>query len=418
MIGAGLAGLSAAVALASGGAKVELIEASAQAGGRCRSYRDGVLEMMLDNGNHLILSGNDATFAYLDAIGGRDALSGPDEAALDFVDLRGESKSAARWTLRANDGPLPWWIFDKSRGVPGVSPADFLGLLPLLTAPKGRRVGELVPTQGPLWDRLIEPFLLAALNTPAAEGSAYLAGQVIRQSLLRGGRAYRPRIAHPTLSAAFIDPALALLALRGVRVRYASPVRSVSFEGSRVAALHFADGEAVLHEGDSALVAVPPWIAPALVPGLTAPDTFNAIVNAHFRLAPEPGTPPIVGVIGGAAHWIFAFDDRFSVTVSAADDLADEDREALARRFWCEIAAVHRLPAELPPWRIVKERRATFAATPEQDARRPGPVTAWDNLFLAGDWTQTGLPSTIEGAIRSGQRAAQLIWNFITSGQA
>ena len=65
--------------------------------------------------------------------------------------------------------------------------------------------------------------------------------------------------------------------------------------------------------------------------------------------------------------------------------------------------------AALPPWQIVRERRATFAATPAQNARRPGAQTAWDNLVLAGDWTATGLPATIEGAIRSGARAAQRV---------
>ncbi len=103
---------------------------------------------------------------------------------------------------------------------------------------------------------------------------------------------------------------------------------------------------------------------------------------------------------------MFAFADRLSVTVSGADDLADADREDLARMFWADIAAVHGLPAALPPWQIVKERRATFAATPEQNARRPKAATPWRNLALAGDWTATGLPATIEGAIRSGRTAA------------
>jgi uncharacterized protein with NAD-binding domain and iron-sulfur cluster len=67
------------------------------------------------------------------------------------------------------------------------------------------------------------------------------------------------------------------------------------------------------------------------------------------------------------------------------------------------------LAPELPPWQIVRERRATFAATPTQDARRPGAQTAWNNLLIAGDWTNTGLPATIEGAIRSGNRAADLV---------
>jgi len=83
-------------------------------------------------------------------------------------------------------------------------------------------------------------------------------------------------------------------------------------------------------------------------------------------------------------------------------------REDLAATIWREVSAVAGLPAELPPWQIVRERRATFAATPEENAKRPGTATKFSNLYLAGDWTDTGLPATIEGAIRSGNRAADL----------
>ena len=113
-----------------------------------------------------------------------------------------------------------------------------------------------------------------------------------------------------------------------------------------------------------------------------------------------------MGRTGPAARTAGA--DRISVTVSGADRLVDTARERLARIFWAEIAAIHDLPPALPPWQIVKEKRATFAATPEQDALRPGATTQYRNLFLAGDWTQTGLPATIEGAIRSGATAAKL----------
>jgi uncharacterized protein with NAD-binding domain and iron-sulfur cluster len=80
----------------------------------------------------------------------------------------------------------------------------------------------------------------------------------------------------------------------------------------------------------------------------------------------------------------------------------------LAALLWRDIAAVHGLGLDMPPWQIVKEKRATFAATPEQNARRPGAVTRWSNLFLAGDWVQTALPATIEGSLRSGEHAACL----------
>ena len=139
------------------------------------------------------------------------------------------------------------------------------------------------------------------------------------------------------------------------------------------------------------------------------PTEFRAIVNAHFRIEPPAQQPPILGVLNGTVQWIFAFPGRLSVTISAGDRLIDTPREDLAKTIWSEVARVTGLPAKLPPWQIVRERRATFAATPAQDAKRPGPATAWRNLVLAGDWTDTGLPATIEGAIRSGNRAADII---------
>ena len=404
VIGAGLAGLSAATSVAARGVDVCLIESSAQAGGRCRSYFDPVLEMTLDNGNHLVLSGNDAVFAYLRRIGAEERMTGPADARLDFHDLN----KHARWTIRPNAGALPWWLLAKGRRVPGTRAADYLALAALLLSQGDRRVSEAMRCEGPLWDRLTEPFLLAALNTDAREGSAALAGAVIRQSLARGGNAYRPRIATPTLAAALVDPALEFLAARGAKVRLQAPVRALTFADGRVTSLLVGESETALAPDDQVILAAPPWIAETLVPGLVAPNAFNAIVNGHFRFTPPKGLAPIVGLIGGVAQWVFAFEDRLSVTVSAADDLADQDREGLARTLWRDVAQTHALPADLPPWRIVKERRATFAATPEQNARRPAARTRWRNLTLAGDWTATGLPATIEGAVRSGEAAAGL----------
>ncbi|WP_374139390.1 FAD-dependent oxidoreductase [Sphingomonas sp.] len=445
IIGAGMAGLSAAVELTRAGFAVDVADSAAQAGGRCRSYHDPQLGRVIDNGNHLVLAGNDAVMAYLGTIGARDRLSGPPHADFEFVDIGGlyrpprhsresgnlsrskdedaegergvpafagmtgggsEALPFSRWTFRPNDGVVPWWLFSKQRRVPGAGPLAHLALGKLLVGGKADTVADRIATGGVLWDRLLEPVLLSALNTDPREGSASLAAAVVRGSLARGGLATRPRIAEPTLAAAFVDPALDWLRSRGSDVTTGKRLRALVFDGDRVTALDFGDGPQPVT--GPVVLAVPPWVAEALVPDLTVPNDFRAIVNAHFAFAPPPGTPAMIGVIGGTTEWVFAFEDRLSITVSGADRLVDTDRAELAALFWTEICAVHDIDAPLPAWQIVKEKRATFAATPEQDARRPGAATRWRNLFLAGDWTQTGLPATIEGAIRSGVTAARL----------
>jgi len=402
VIGAGLAGLSAAVELAER-FDVALYEAAPQAGGRCRSYFDSTLNMTIDNGNHLLLSGNSAALDYARKTGGFDKLAIFEEAAFDFCDLERET----RWRLRPNSGKIPWWILVPDRRLPDTAGLDYLALAKMLFAKPGQTLRPFLG-DGDVARRLWDPIFVSALNTAPEEASATLAAAIVRETFAKGGDSCRPVVAVEGLSAAFVDPALAWLQGRGASIAFGAKLRGLVFDGERVVGLDFGEKTIALDAGDQVVLAVTAPVAAELLPGLSAPTEFRSIVNAHFACAAPKHLPLLTGVIGGWTEWVFAFPDRLSVTISAAERFLTTSREELAAHIWDEVQAVAGLSAPMPAWRIIKEKRATFAATPAQDALRPGPATGWRNLFLAGDWVQTGLPSTIEGAIRSGLSAAGL----------
>jgi squalene-associated FAD-dependent desaturase len=405
IVGAGLAGLAAAVRLVDAEAAVVLHEATDHAGGRCRSYFEPALDQVIDNGNHLLLSANHAALEFIRQIGAKDALLGPDKACFDFADLA----TGRRWRIEINDGRFPWWILSRERRVPGTKALDYLGAWPLFMAGSAATIAQSMACRGALYERLLRPVLLAALNTEPESASARLAAAILKETLLKGGEACRPLVAAQGLSHAFIDPAVAWLRARGAALRFGHRLRRIVLAEGRVAALDFGEEVVALPPGDAVILAVPAPVAKTLLPEVAAPKSFRAILNAHFRIAAPRGWPAILGVVGGQIEWLFAFENRLSITISAADRLIDRDREDLARDLWREVATLTGLGPDLPAWQIVKERRATFAALPAEEAKRPGPETAHVNLALAGDWTATGLPATIEGAIRSGNRAADLL---------
>ncbi|MDP6352163.1 MAG: hydroxysqualene dehydroxylase HpnE [Alphaproteobacteria bacterium] len=408
VVGAGLAGLATAVHLVGRGVPVTIHEAAGHAGGRCRSFYDNRLDCLIDNGNHLIMAGNKATFAYLDAIGARRHLVAKAPAAFPFVDLA----SGERWCVRPNRGRLPWWPLVPARRVGGTRALDYLQAIRLPFAGRQATVAEVLGEPAHLFERLWNPLATAALNTAPEEGAARLLWPVVAQTFLRGEAACRPYVADQGLSPAFVDPALKRLADNGATVTFNRRVRALDRADGRVHGLICSGGPISLDPADQVILAVPPAGAKALIADLVVPEESRAIVNAHYGLDHPPRLPGgsrFLGLIGGTAHWLFARDSVVSVTVSAADQLADRDNTAIAEILWADVARALDLPARpRPPSTVINERRATFAQTPANLAARPGAATAWANLFLAGDWTDTGLPATIESAIHSGRAAADL----------
>lgn len=405
IVGAGIAGLACAVRLASRGVRVSIIEASSRAGGRCRSFHDRVLDRVIDNGNHILLSGNSAVWEYLATTGAADRLVTLAPASFPFLDIA----TGRRWTVRPNRGPLPWWLFVPSRRPPGFGAGDLISVLGL-AGTGGATVQAALKCSPEALRAFWEPLAVAVLNTPAAEGDARLLWRVLRETFLKGEGACRPCVSPDGLGAVFIAPAESYISGHGGGIRHSTAVRGLGFEGDRVDSLTM-DGEVVaVGREDDVVIAVPPRSAGRLLPGFCVPTGSRAIINGHFLLdAPRPDTK-ILGLIGGFAQWIFLRGDVASVTISAGDGIAEWPAAKIAALMWADVARALDVDNRgLPPHRIIKEKAATIDQTPANVRLRPSVTTAWHNVFLAGDWTDTGLPATIEGAIRSGFKAADRI---------
>jgi len=380
--GAGLAGLSCALALADAGHDVELHEAAPVAGGRCRSWFDESLGVVIDNGSHLLAGGNSMAWDYLRRIGSQDSLE-PLPAALSMMDLQ----SGQRWQTEA----LPL--------LPTI-----LAALPRLAAPDGKTVEQALGQSGH-YRNFWHPLALAALNTPPQLAQARLLRAVLVRTLWRGAKASRLYQPKTSLSASFIEPALAALGKAGVAIHLSHPLRRIIRQAGRIEELIFNDQTRRLSRHDRLVLALPPWAARRLVP--TLPELQSSpIANLHFKLVVSQAKRlhdlPL-GLVGGLAQWLFLRGNILSITLSAQD----LETEQSIGEVWRDAAIALGLQDKTPPCRLIRERRATIFHDGATEARRPA-SDACAPIILAGDWTATGLPCSIEGAILSGRKAAAL----------
>ena len=387
VIGAGLAGLSAALRLIDRGIETTVLEASPHLGGRCRSYQDPALDLLLDNGTHALTVANPVALALLDRLGLRARWQPSVHGLVELADLAEGRMVELRPGLAAF----------------GLRLRHILGLLG-----RDRPVAALFDKASPIYRELVEPLTVAALNTPAEEASTRLLRRILREAW-RGPKALVPLVAERGLGPDLVEPLGDEIRRCGGTIETGARVQALNRTETAVSALDLGGRSIALDREDIVILAVPPAEAERLT-GLSFGFAHSPIVNAHFvldrALAP---VPRMVGVIGAAAQWILLRGRVASVTVSAADALVVRPARELAERLWPEVRSALGLfglaaPEAQPSYRIVKERRATIRQTP--GLRRPGPETPWRNLRLAGDWTDTGLPATIEGALRSGRTAA------------
>lgn len=427
VVGGGCAGLSAATALAERGARVRLLEARAVLGGRARSWTDPRTGEVEDNGRHLVMACYESFLRMARRTGGADALRFQPRA--EVVLLReGGGRTAFRpeempgragllsGLLRLRGFPL--------RAVPGAGAAlreareECAALDGSSAAAWLGRHGQDAAAREALWD----PLVLATVNLSPETAPARLVASVLRRALLAGEGGSRIGFADRGLDAAIAGPAEIHLRGRGGEVLRRRKVESIELDGrGRFVAARCRSGER--HEAGALVLAVPHREAGALVPPSAAPPTAPAwsdlgespIVSVRLRLDRPTGAPEMAGLVRSPVHWVFrgrergaGGPERLALVTSAADGLAGRGRDEIVALAVSEIRRFLPLArgARVVGALVLKERRATPRFTPENLAARPGPGTGSPNLVLAGDWTDTGLPATLEGAALSGERAA------------
>jgi squalene-associated FAD-dependent desaturase len=448
VVGGGLAGLTAALDCADAGLEVTLLEARPRLGGLTFSFRHGDLDA--DNGQHVFLRCCTAYLGLLDRLGVADRVALQDRLDVPVRSARGGKTRR----LRRSRLPAPAHIAlslasysfvpGAARARAGLTALALKRLDPLDAATDRQAFGPWLARHGQdeaaveaLWDLIG----LATLNVRAPDASLALAATVFQIGLL--GRADAADIgwSRVPLSQLHAEPAAAALAERGAQVRLGARVRGLRPPGDPAAERWLVDFDAAAGRdslaADAVILAVPPEAADALLP----PDSVDLpvgwarrlgespIVNAHAVFERQVLDEPLLAVLDSPLQWIFdrtpghmrnAGGQYLVMSFSAADDLIDRPTADLRELLTGELMRV--LPAArgagLSDFFVTRERHATFRAAPGVAAFRPPARTKHVGLSLAGSWTATDWPATMEGAVRSGHSAAHAVLGLPAARQA
>jgi squalene-associated FAD-dependent desaturase len=429
VIGGGFAGLSAATALAERGSRVLVLEARPTLGGRATAFTDPATGERVDNGQHVLVGGYHETFAFLRRLNSaKDVYVQPD-LHIDVIDRHGRASR-----LKCPSLPPPLHLLGGVIGWKGIDWRDRAALVHMRRADDGPaeetvRQWLVRHRQTPrLIELLWEPLAVAALNQPIDEAAGAAFAGVVRRMFTRDRRDCALGLPLKALDELYAIPARGYIERAGGAVRVNAPARVTSEDGVtvRVRDETVRARAIICATAWYALTAVFPDRPPALDEVLRAAESTEAspIVTVNLWFDRPVTTHSFVGLPGRAMQWVFdkrailgEASSHLSLVSSGATALvgqANQELVDLAMRELTEALPMVR-GAELRRAVVVREKRATFSVAPGQP-RRPPVETAIPGLFLAGDWIDTGLPATIEGAVLSGHRAAAAALRFIRAG--
>jgi len=417
IVGTGVSGLAAASRLLQHGfSNLTLFEARKEAGGRTRSYVDPTTGDTLDNGQHLMMGCYHATLEYTRMLGSEHLL----QRAPLWIHFHEAGRNVPAILRLSPNSNLLAGLWRSRLFTPREKfAATRLGLAIDASSAKNcesmtcealfRKLHQPAGLVRKLWG----PIVLATVNAPVEQASAVLFVNVLREAFLSGSEASDLLLPKSGLSDLLIDPAIRILEKNGITVRLSTPIRKIE---KQEASLRIATDDssevfdAVIYCGQSS-DPLPQEIRSSL------PEfEYSPIVNAYFWLGRPVLRGPIHGFLGTTLQWVFPWPsnyaaERLALTVSAGNALTERTNEEIRHILWTDLCAA--VPAareaRIMHHQIIREKRATPLLTPAVQQSRPRASTAIEGLYLGGDLVQNGLPATIEGAVRNGFAAAELL---------
>ncbi len=418
VIGGGLAGLTAAAYLANSGFSVEVIEASPKLGGRAYSFIDNQTGTIIDNGQHIMMGCYVDTLRFFKLIGAEKNLVFQKRLKVNFI-----KENFQVFPVKALPIPYPFNLLSALMRYNAISLRErmmflkFFLKLPFVSIKKldGINVYDWLVKENQnerirkaFWEMLA----VGALNTSIKKASAAVFAHILKKMFFAGNKAATIIIPKYGLSETYCSDAVKFIESKGGKVNLLEEVKSIKVDSGRVNEL--ITSKRIIPDFDFVVSAVPHYSIKKLLgdDGLKKDLEFcySTILSIHLWIKGDLLKDDFYGLINSSVHWIFNHKDHLTLVISDANNLNEKSKEEIFELAAGELerfAGINR--SRIISYKIIKEKRATFVPTSEIINRRPKTKTDWNNFLFAGDWIDTGLPSTIESAVKSGRMASDMI---------
>ncbi len=426
IVGGGLAGLSAAVSLTKKNIHVHLIEASPKFGGKVYSFVDDKSGDEIDNGQHLLLGCYYETLAYIKNIGVTNLFFFQEQLDINFV-----TRDKTKYQLKPTDLPYPLGLFFGFLNYDILSILDKIKILSLLAQLPFIQSEKYLTISVEDW--LIEQsqsrnciksfwdiMAVGALNSKLKDASAKIFIDILKVIFLNGNDASAMIIPKEGLSKTFVDPAIDFLKVRSNELSLSEKLLEIFINQDKAVAVKTDKGS--ITDFEAVILAIPSYSlskindSNSILENGKTDMTTSSILTLHLWLKENKLKKSFYAFIDSRLHWVFNHGDYITTVTSSADELIEKSHEELFSIVSAELFTYLGINREnISRYKIIKEKRATFIPNKENLMKRPSAKTKLENVFLAGDWTNTGLPATIEGAIKSGDTAAKEVQKYFSS---